>query len=327
MQALLKARNAQATRHVQHAHHLKGLLHCGTCGSRMLLDFATNPRGTTYAYFVCSGRAAKKTGCTRRSVPVAVAERLVADSYVSITISDQTYRDLAQRVDAAFDKRMADRSQEIADLAAHRAKLEAESDKLLAAHFTDAIDLPTLKRHQDRIRTALADVNQRLAEHDKHHADSRTFLHDSLRLPTDAHRAYARSGDADRRLANQAFYTRLDITDDEQPRPHPAEPFATIIREAHHSHGGEGEETKREHSTSADVECSRKTLCVGLLKNYCNRNETTRQINGLVAEARGQFGSAVPRRTPLPPLRRGQGNSCLPRRSGPSQPSTWPGGR
>ena len=28
VQSLLKARNAQATRHVQHAHHLKGLLHC-----------------------------------------------------------------------------------------------------------------------------------------------------------------------------------------------------------------------------------------------------------------------------------------------------------
>lgn len=245
MQALLKARNAHATKHVQHAHHLKGLLHCGTCGSRMLLDFATNPRGTTYAYYVCSGRAAKKTGCTRRAVPVAVAERLVVDSYASITISDQTYRELSQQVDAAFDKRMADRDQEIADLTRHRAKLEAESDKLLAAHFADAIDLPTLKRYQDRIRAGLADVNQRLAEHDKHHAGSRAFLHDSLRLLTDAHNAYARSGDADRRLANQAFYTRLDITDDEQLRPRLAEPFATIIREAHDSHGREGEEAKR----------------------------------------------------------------------------------
>ena len=121
------------TRHVQHAHHLKGLLHCGTCGARMLLDFATNPRGTTYAYFVCSGRASKRTSCTRRAVPVAVAERLVADSYASITISDQTYRHLAAEVDAAFDSRMAGRDQEIADLMANRAKLEAESDKLLVA--------------------------------------------------------------------------------------------------------------------------------------------------------------------------------------------------
>ncbi len=263
VQSLLRARTAKMTRHVQHAHHLKGLLHCGTCGSRMLLDFATNPRGTTYAYFVCSGRASKKTSCTRRAVPVAVAERLVADSYASITISDATYRHLAAEVDAAFDSRMAGRDQEIADLMANRAKLESESDKLLAAHFADAIDLPTLKRHQDRIRVGLADVNQRLAEHDEHHTGGRAFLHDSLRLLTDAHHAYARSHDADRRVANQAFYTRLDITDDEQLRPRLAEPFATIIREAHErGSDDDGKGAEHEHDEPSHVACSRKTLWV-----------------------------------------------------------------
>ncbi len=256
VQSLLKARNAQATRHVQHAHYLKGLLNCGSCGSRMLLDFATNPRGTTYSYFVCSGRAAKKTTCTRRAVPVPVAERLVEDSYASITISADDFRSLAARVDAAFDKRSAGRDQEFADLTANRARLEAESDKLLAAHFADAIDLPTLKRHQERIRAGLADIEQRLAQHDEHHTGGRAFLHDSLRLLTDAHRACARSDDGSRRLANQAFYTRLEITEDEQLRPRLAEPFATIVHEAG------GKEAKREHSTSSDVACSRKTTWV-----------------------------------------------------------------
>ena len=254
VQSLLKARNARMTRHVTHAHHLKGLLHCGSCGSRMLLDFATNPRGTTYAYFVCSGRAAKKTSCTRRAVPVQVAERLVEDSYASITISEDDYRHLAAEVDAAFDKRSVGRDQEFADLTANRARLEAESDKLLGAHFADAIDLPTLKRHQDRIRTGLADIEQRLAQQDEQHTGGRAFLHDSLGLLTDAHRAYARSDDGSRRLANQAFYTRLEITEDEQLRPRLAEPFATIVREA-----TRGKEAEREHSTSSDVACSRKT--------------------------------------------------------------------
>ena len=257
VQSLLKARNAHATRHVQHAHHLKGLLHCGGCGSRMLLDFATNPRGTTYAYFVCSGRAAKKTTCTRRAVPVQVAERLVADSYASITISEDDYRHLAAVVDAAFEKRGAGRDQEFADLTANRARLEAESDKLLAAHFADAIDLPTLKRHQDRIRAGLADIEQRLREHDEQHIGGRAFLHDSLRLLADAHRAYSHSDDGSRRLSNQAFYTRLEITEDEQLRPRLAEPFATIV-----SQTTRGKEAEREHSTSSDVACSRKTLWV-----------------------------------------------------------------
>ncbi len=146
-------------------------------------------------------------------------ERLVADSYASITINDATYRDLAAKFDAAFDNRTSGRDQEIADLMANRAKLEAESDKLLAAHFADAIDLPTLKRHQDRVRAGLADVNRKLAEHDEHHTGARAILHDTLRLLTDAHHAYApirrcRPAAGGWRLANQAFYTRLDVTDD-----------------------------------------------------------------------------------------------------------------
>ena len=260
VQSLLKARNARMTRHVTHAHHLKGLLHCGSCGSRMLLDFATNPRGTTYAYFICSGRAAKKTSCTRRAVPVQVAERLVEESYRDITISEADYRHLAAEVDAAFDEQSAGRDQEFADLTTNRARLEAESDKLLAAHFADAIDLPTLKRHQDRIRAGLADIEQRLAQHDEHHAGARAFLHDSLRLLTEAHRAYTHSDDGNRRLANQAFYDRLEITDDEQLRPRLAEPFATIVGEA--ARGTGGKNAKREHPTSIDVACSRKTLWV-----------------------------------------------------------------
>ena len=257
VQALLKARNANHTRHVQHAHHLKGLLYCGACGSRMLLDFATNPRGVTYAYFICSGRATKKTGCTRRAVPVQLAERLVEDSYEAITISETTYRTASSRLDAAFDKRATGRSQEIADLTANRARLEADSDKLLAAHFADAIDLPTLKRRQDRIRTALTDVNRRLAEHDQHNAGDRAYAHDTLHLLTDAHHMYACSGDENRRLANQAFYTRLEITEDEHLRPTLAEPFASLIEAA--------KEEKQENGAGPKnhVACSRKEPWVG----------------------------------------------------------------
>lgn len=107
------------------------------------------------------------------------------------------------------------------------------------------------------------DVNRKLAEHDERNTGGRTFLHDSLRLLTDAHHAYARSGDADRRLANQAFYTRLDITNDEQLLPRLAEPFATIVREAPEHSDDEGDGAEHEHDPSNHVACSRKTLWVG----------------------------------------------------------------
>lgn len=156
------------------------------------------------------------------------------------------------------------------------------------------MELPTLKRHQDRIRAGLSDIEQRLAQHDEQHVGGRAFLHDSLRLLTDAHRAYARSDDGSKRLANQAFYTRLEITDDEQLRPRLAEPFATIVHEA-----AGGEEAKREHSTSTDVACSRKTLWVdqgGIEPPSCTVRHAGLQCN------RHHFRPEVPR-TGLEPAR------------------------
>ena len=277
VQSLLKARYANATRHVKHAHHLKGLLHCGNCGARMLLDFATNPSGVTYAYFVCSGRAGKKTDCTRRAVPVSVAEKLVEAAYQEITISKENYQLLAAQVDAAFDEQMADLDHEISDLTAQRRKLEDESDKVLEAHFADAIDLATLKRHQDRIRAGLTDIERRLTAHHTEYVGAREFLHDSLKLLADPHRMYLISNDADRRLANQAFFARIEVTEIETLELRLAEPFTTIVSKAGRSCdcaqddsagtyqvSGDNAHTKESGSSAEGVHvvCSRKNIWV-----------------------------------------------------------------
>jgi hypothetical protein len=129
VQALLTAKTVNDTRHRTHAHHLKGMLYCGTCGSRMLLDFATNKYGATYAYFICRGKATKRTSCTRRAVPVQLAERLVAETYKQITITEDTYQAVAANMHAAFDKAASSNDAELADLTTNRARLKAESEK------------------------------------------------------------------------------------------------------------------------------------------------------------------------------------------------------
>lgn len=97
--------------------------------------------------------------------------------------------------------------------------------EILAAHFAEAIDLPTLKRHHDGIRDGLADIEHRFAQNDEPHTRGRAFLHDSLRLLTDARNAYMPSGDGDRRIANHALYTRLEFTDDWERRPTLGDPL------------------------------------------------------------------------------------------------------
>ena len=137
-----------------------------------------------------------------------------------------------------------------------------ESDKLLAAHFADAIDLPTLKRHQDRIRAGLADVNRRLAEHDEHHTGGRAFLHDSLRLLTDAHHAYARLR---RRRQAAREPSVLHTARHHRRRATTPTPRGTVRDDRPRSTRTAATKARKRNGntpTSSDVACSRKTLWV-----------------------------------------------------------------
>ncbi|MGO1228054.1 MAG: recombinase family protein, partial [Brachybacterium sp.] len=199
-----------------------------------------NKQGIRYAYYVCSGRASKRKNCTRRAVPVGVAEQLVADCYQDIAITEDEYTALAAQVEAAFDERLASRSQELAELTENRRRLQNESDKLLAAHFADAIDLETLKRHQDRIRAGLADIDRRLASEHDQHAGARKQLATALSLLVDCATLYARTNDHGKRLANQALTDGIEISEDERATIRLSEPFAALAPT----------------STSSDVRCS-----------------------------------------------------------------------
>ena len=228
VQSLLDSRKIADERRRVHDHYLKGTLYCGTCSSRMQLDFPTNKQGVRYGYFVCSGRATKRTECTRRAVPIDAAEQFVARCYDDITLSAEQVDALTAQVDAAFDERLAAKSQELADLTANRQRLQVESDKLLEAHFADAIDLETLKRHQLRIRAGIADIDRRIANEHDGHENARSQTTTALGLLADCSVLYARADDQGKRLANQAFFTKILIDEDEEADARRSKPFASV---------------------------------------------------------------------------------------------------
>ncbi len=246
VQRLLDSRARGEVRFRKHEHHLKGLLYCATCKSRLQLTLARNKQGNRYAYYVCSGKTSKRTSCTRKAVPVGIAEELVAACYKRIGIDEATYNTLAQQVDAAFDERLASRSQELAELMSNRKRLEAEREKLINAHFADAIDLETLKRHQDRIRAGLADIDRKLENDHEEQTGQRQHLGSALKALTYCASMYERSDDQARRLANQTFFERIYIGEDEEPYAKLAKPFASLAP-----------------ASSSLVGCSSKTTTVG----------------------------------------------------------------
>ena len=105
------------------------------------------------------------------------------------------------------------------------------SSRPLAAHFADAIDLETLKRHQDRIRAGLSDIDRRLASEHDHHTGALKQLSTALSLLVDCATLYARTNDQGKRLANQALTDGIEISEDERATIRLAEPFAALTPE------------------------------------------------------------------------------------------------
>ena len=112
---------------------------------------------------------------------------------------------------------------------ANRDRLEHEQDRLMQAHYADAIPLAVLKREQDRILGELDQVNRRLDAHHGEYTDARAHLDDALNLLRNCADIYARCDDANRRLCNQAFFTKVYIEEDDELRVENNRPFEMLL--------------------------------------------------------------------------------------------------
>ena len=95
----------------------------------------------------------------------------------------------------------------------------------MQAHYADAIPLAVLKREQDRISGELDQVNRRMDAHHGEYTDARAHLDDALDLLANCADIYARCDDTNRRLCNQALFTKIYIEEDDQLRVERARPF------------------------------------------------------------------------------------------------------
>ena len=93
----------------------------------------------------------------------------------------------------------------------------------------DEIPLSVLKREQDRIIAELDQVNRRIDAHFGDYADARAHLDDALGLLTNCADIYTRCDDTNRRLCNQAFFTKVYIDEDNELRVEYNRPFEMLL--------------------------------------------------------------------------------------------------
>ncbi|MCH6471233.1 recombinase family protein [Sinomonas terrae] len=229
VQSVLTAHKSAAEATQLHDHYLKGTVYCGACGSRLIVSNAKNRHGNVYPYFVCSGRHSKRTSCTRQAILIEDVEHLIEDYYQRVQITAARREALAGMLHHEFDRLMSAEADELAQLTTNRDRLEHEQDRLMQAHYADAIPLAVLKREQDRIAGELGLVNRRLEAHHGEYSEARAHLDDALNLLEHCADIYSRCDDTNRRLCNQAFFTKIYLEEDDKLRVDSAGPFEMLL--------------------------------------------------------------------------------------------------
>jgi site-specific DNA recombinase len=146
---------------------------------------------------------------------VHVVEQLIEDHWATVTLSDATCHAMREIVlehlQAVLPEQAAMRERAERRLA----DLQAESAKLLQAHYADAIGLDVLKAEQQRIALARAGAERQLADAQASGQHLERQLDRVLGLLGQAHQHYLASTSQARRYLNQGVFERIYLQDDE----------------------------------------------------------------------------------------------------------------
>lgn len=198
-----------------HSHYLKGSVYCGACGQPLSFGRSRNSQGVEYDYFYCLGRQRYKNGCLFRAIQVPHLERLVEDHWARVTLAPNIVSEIRALVMEHIEKVMPHAVAAKSVATATLQRLQHESDKLMEAHYADAISLPDLKREQNRIAAQRAKAEADLTKLDLNDASLLRKLDYCCNLLEQAQQHYLAGSDTIRRDLNQGVFEHLYVDDDE----------------------------------------------------------------------------------------------------------------
>lgn len=108
-------------------------------------------------------------------------------------------------------------------------QLANEREKLLRAHYADAIDVATLKREQARINAEVAEAESQLAIDGEQLTQAKQIIDLALDLAKDCAASYRKAGPDARKMWNRAFFRTIQVRASRIERFEYEEPFASLL--------------------------------------------------------------------------------------------------
>ena len=208
VQAIL-AGKVNGERTIRHPHYLKSTIYCGICHSRLIITTA-RPKKTTYQYFICLGRHSRKQpDCTFRATQTETVEDEVEHLYQRIHLRSTRREELEQALRYQLAQLVADTQQQLTQITATRQKLKHQQEKLLQAHYENAIPVELLRKEQQRITHSLTAVNHRIKTLEQDLEDKEELVGQALDIAQHMASAYHHAPNHIRRMLNQLLFEHV----------------------------------------------------------------------------------------------------------------------
>ena len=248
VQDVLAANNHIGEKDRKHMHYLRSTIFCSSCNGRLVYSENVG-NGGIYVYFLCVKKKTRTSNCRRPAVRLERIEAGIARFYTQFRISTERVEQIRTGVRAELASQQAQTQRGVARATKRKAQLTAERQKLLQAHYAEAIPPDLLGSEMKRLTRAMAEADAEVAQAKTTTADLEAVLDAALAAAANCQTAYLSAPDGVRRLINQGFFKRLLIGEDGSvEHAELTEPFAALLAE-----GGVTQTDTTETATAEDV--------------------------------------------------------------------------
>lgn len=252
VQRILDSHSGAGTRERSHNHYLKGLLYCGRCKYRLIVQRAVGQRGGEYYYFFCRGR--QQGLCDLPFVPVEVMEDAVVTYYGdAVSLPAEWLAQVRAGVDAAVNghHELSDTLRE--EYTKRLDALNRKENYFLDLAAEQGWPKDKLRAKIDAIRHERKQIEDTL-EQAEHHLDrGREVFASAIALLESPQAAYERGDEAVRSILNKALFTRLYVDGGRVIDHEMQEPF-DILTEAYRVYQVKRGGTSQTHQSAVPTE-------------------------------------------------------------------------
>jgi site-specific DNA recombinase len=273
VQRILDSHSGSGIRYRTHNHYLKGLLYCGRCKYRLVVQRAEGRHGGEYFYFFCRGR--QQGLCDLPFIPVDVLEEAVVRYYGdAVSLPGDWLAQIRGGVDEAAKGHQGLSDALRQQYAKRLDALDRKENYFLDLAAEQGWPKDKLRVKIDAIRSERSQIEDTLANAEHHLDRGREVFRQALALLEAPRAAYERGDEVVRSILNRAFFARLYVDAGRVIDHEMKEPF-DILTEAYRVY-----QIQQGHSAGV----SQRSVAVS--KHIATDREST--ISSLALAPRGQ---------------------------------------